>query len=335
MYRDGENANMVNLYGQGYKLSVAYLQANNTNIQVKSWAEDRVADANPNSMDQFAAAAADGKYISEGYAYVGEDGKLNLKVTVPSFIGYGWFIGSTATYAKVTEKPAFLAGDINGDGTITTADAVAIVNIALGEAAPTADQLAVADMNGDGQITTADAVAVVQLALAEEAPAGAPRVDLSAQNRLSVNAGKVMLSNADEFVAFQMDVTLADDAQLQGVNLSNRMTTHEATYARVDANTWRIIVISMQNDAIMNNSGSLMQLNISGNQEISLSNVEFVDAAARGAVGLGVTTGIVGVDADQSDASYYNVGGVRNDNVRKGMNIVRSADGKVKKVLVK
>lgn len=233
-------------------------------------------------------------------------------------------------------EAAVLAGDINNDGKITTADAVAIVNIALGEAAPTADQLAVADMNGDGQITTADAVAVVQLALAEEAPAGAPRVDLSAQNRLSVNAGKVMLSNADEFVAFQMDVTLADDAQLQGVNLSNRMTTHEATYARVDANTWRIIVISMQNDAIMNNSGSLMQLNISGNQEISLSNVEFVDAAARAcAVGLGETTGIVGVDADQSDASYYNVGGVRNDNVRKGMNIVRSADGKVKKVFVK
>ncbi|MBR4897778.1 MAG: carboxypeptidase regulatory-like domain-containing protein [Prevotella sp.] len=236
----------------------------------------------------------------------------------------------------LTAMVTVVKGDINNDGKITTADAVAIVNIALGEAAPTADQLAVADMNGDGLITTADAVAVVQLALAEEAPAGAPRVDLSAQNRLSVNAGKVMLSNADEFVAFQMDVTLADDAQLQGVNLSNRMTTHEATYARVDANTWRIIVISMQNDAIMNNSGSLMQLNISGNQEISLSNVEFVDAAARAcAVGLGETTGIVGVDADQSDASYYNVGGVRNDNVRKGMNIVRSADGKVKKVFVK
>ena len=236
----------------------------------------------------------------------------------------------------LTAMVTVVKGDINNDGKITTADAVAIVNIALGEAAPTADQLAVADMNGDGQITTADAVAVVQLALAEEAPAGAPRVDLSAQNRLSVNAGKVMLSNADEFVAFQMDVTLADDAQLQGVNLSNRMTTHEATYARVDANTWRIIVISMQNDAIMNNSGSLMQLNISGNQEISLSNVEFVDATARAcAVGLGETTGIVGVDANQSDASYYNVGGVRNDNVRKGMNIVRSADGKVKKVLVK
>jgi len=236
----------------------------------------------------------------------------------------------------LTAMVTVVKGDINNDGKITTADAVAIVNIALGEEAPTAEQLAVADMNGDGQITTADAVAVVQLALAEEAPAGAPRVDLSAQNRLSVNAGKVMLSNADEFVAFQMDVTLADDAQLQGVNLSNRMTTHEATYARVDANTWRIIVISMQNDAIMNNSGSLMQLNISGNQEISLSNVEFVDAAARAcAVGLGETTGIVGVDADQSDASYYNVGGVRNDNVRKGMNIVRSADGKVKKVFVK
>ena len=234
----------------------------------------------------------------------------------------------------LTKAP--VVGDANGDGEISTADAVAIVNIALSEDEPTAEQLAVADLNGDGEITTADAVALVQLALQQEAPAGAHRVDLSAQNRLSVNGSVVKLDNADEFVAFQMDVTLADDAQLQGVQLSDRMTSHEVAYARVDANTWRIAVFSLQNDAIMHHNGQLLQLQVSGTQQVALSNVEFATADARAcAVALGEATGINAVGTQQADADYYNVGGVRSNQLHKGMNIVVDRNGKTSKVLRK
>ena len=102
MYRDGANGNVAKLYDQGYNLSHAYLDANGSRVQVKSWAADRKSDSNPNTMGEFATLAGEGKYVSEGFAAVAADGKLNLTVAVPSYIGSGWFIASQVTYQKVT-----------------------------------------------------------------------------------------------------------------------------------------------------------------------------------------------------------------------------------------
>ncbi len=51
-------------------------------------------------------------------------------------------------------------GDVNGDGVVSTADAVLLINSYVGGAA---DKLpkAVADMNGDGVVNTADAVLII------------------------------------------------------------------------------------------------------------------------------------------------------------------------------
>ena len=109
MYRDGANGTVANLYDKGYNLSHAYLDANGSRVQVKSWGEDRLTDGNPNSMGEYAALAGEGKYVSEGLAAVGEDGKLNLTVAVPSYIGAGWFIASQVTYQKVVVDSTALA----------------------------------------------------------------------------------------------------------------------------------------------------------------------------------------------------------------------------------
>jgi hypothetical protein len=109
MYRDGANGTVADLYDKGYNLSHAYLDANGSRVQVKSWGEDRLTDSNPNSMGEYAALAGEGKYVSEGLAAVGEDGKLNLTVAVPSYIGAGWFIASQVTYQKVVVDSTALA----------------------------------------------------------------------------------------------------------------------------------------------------------------------------------------------------------------------------------
>ena len=109
MYRDGANGTVADLYDKGYNLSHAYLDANGSRVQVKSWGEDRLTDGNPNSMGEYAALAGEGKYVSEGLAAVGEDGKLNLTVAVPSYIGAGWFIASQVTYQKVVVDSTALA----------------------------------------------------------------------------------------------------------------------------------------------------------------------------------------------------------------------------------
>ena len=103
-YRDGSNEAVAAFTNEGYNLSVAYLEANGNKAQVKSWGIDRAADNNPNSMAEAKALFDDGKYLSEVYTYVGEDGKLDLTVANPSHIGAGWFIAGNVKYAKVEDS---------------------------------------------------------------------------------------------------------------------------------------------------------------------------------------------------------------------------------------
>ena len=127
MYRDGANGNVAKLYDQGYNLSHAYLDANGSRVQVKSWAADRKSDSNPNSMGEFATLAGEGKYVSEGFAAVAADGKLNLTVAVPSYIGSGWFIASQVTYQKVTvDSVAIYRAEL--EAAITKAEAADTLN---------------------------------------------------------------------------------------------------------------------------------------------------------------------------------------------------------------
>lgn len=52
---------------------------------------------------------------------------------------------------------ASLAGDLDGDGTVTTVDSRIVLKIAAGQIAPTSTQLKLADMDGDGIISVSDA----------------------------------------------------------------------------------------------------------------------------------------------------------------------------------
>ena len=127
MYRDGGNAEVAKLYDAGYNLSHAYLDANGSRVQVKSWGADRKDNGNPNSMGEFAALAKEGKYVSEGFAAVAEDGKLNLTVAVPSYIGTGWFIANQVTYQKVTvDSTAIRRAELQA--AITKAEAADTIN---------------------------------------------------------------------------------------------------------------------------------------------------------------------------------------------------------------
>ena len=80
--------------------SVSYIEANGEQARVKGWAEDRVSDINPNSVTEAGSAFTNGKYLNEVYAYVGDEGTLDLKVAVPDWQGIHWFIfgNTTVTY---------------------------------------------------------------------------------------------------------------------------------------------------------------------------------------------------------------------------------------------
>lgn len=226
-------------------------------------------------------------------------------------------------------------GDANLDGEVTTSDAVAAVTFALEKEVPSEKALKVTDVNKSGNITVSDAVGIVNIALNAETPAPA-RGEMEAVNFLTKKGTSLNLINSTEFVGFQMDVTLAEGAMLNGVSLNDRAANLQVVYNRIAKNTYRIIAFSTGNAAIEGNEGELISLNITGNDNIAISNIEFADAAANAyALSLTETTGINGIYAGAANVESYTVGGVKNDKVRKGMNIVRTADGKVKKVLVK
>lgn len=226
-------------------------------------------------------------------------------------------------------------GDANLDGEVTTSDAVAAVTFALEKEVPSEKALKVADVNKSGNITVSDAVGIVNIALNAETPAPA-RGEMEAVNFLTKNGTSLNLINSTEFVGFQMDVTLAEGAMLNGVSLNDRAANLQVVFNRIADNTYRIIAFSTGNAAIEGNEGELISLDITGNDNIAISNIEFADAAANAyALSLTETTGINGIYAGAANVESYTVGGVKNDKVRKGMNIVRTADGKVKKVLVK
>ena len=65
-------------------------------------------------------------------------------------------------------QPA-VAGDVNGDGSVTIKDAIAVVNYILTNGHPTGNFVfSAADMNGDKEITISDAVAIVNMILTGE-----------------------------------------------------------------------------------------------------------------------------------------------------------------------
>ena len=80
--------------------AVSYIEANGEQARVKGWAEDRVSDINPNSVTEAGSAFTNGKYLNEVYAYVGDEGTLDLKVAVPDWQRSHWFIfgNTTVTY---------------------------------------------------------------------------------------------------------------------------------------------------------------------------------------------------------------------------------------------
>lgn len=88
----------------GYFPSDAYLEANGSLIAFKAWAEDRMDDGNPNNTNQFVECVNQGKYITEGFVLVGEDGKLNLKAISEAWWNGGWFLFNGVEYQALSDK---------------------------------------------------------------------------------------------------------------------------------------------------------------------------------------------------------------------------------------
>lgn len=257
--------------------------------------------------------------------------RLQLKNTNTS-------VDNAIVISNISIVKGYPAGDANLDGVVTAGDAIATVSFALEVETPSAKAFKAADVNKSNSLTVSDVVGIVNIALINQSVPSAPaRVQHVAENNaLALNGNILSLANTTEFVAFQMDVTVAPGAQFRGVELSSRASGLNVSYNRVAENTYRVVAFSLSNDAIEMGEGVICTFDIIGNKTVQVTNIEFADAAARAyALELGETTRINGIAAGAAGAEFFSVGGVKSDKAQKGMNVVRTADGKVKKVLVK
>ena len=335
---DNTNDVAASAHAAGTEVINSFVYANDTIVPLTSIADETaVATYGKMPFSQADAAEAFGKGAYEqSVDVVVRGGNLTIGVKKTQHLGCDWTIWDNFRLSYYGEEPV-LAGDANLNGEVTTSDAVAAVSFALEKETPSAKAFKAADVDNSGNITVADAVAIVNIALEIPEPEATARGEMSeAVNFLTMNGNALELMNTTTFVGFQMDVTLTNGAMLNGVSLAERAAGLQVAYNRIAENTYRIIAFSTSNVAIEGNEGELFSLDITGNANINITNIEFADAAARAyALGFGETTGIKGIYAGATNVESYTVGGVKNDKLRKGMNIVRTADGKVKKVFVK
>jgi hypothetical protein len=286
-------------------------------------------------MSDASVSFSNGLYTIEPITFeVKEDGMIYLGVTASTNTQWVIWDNFQLSYFGKEGPAEPVLGDVNGDREVTTSDAVMIVGVMM-----EGKYVAAADVNNDGSVDIVDVVAdmniVMEIEPATEQEAGA-RMDNST-NYLTMNGNNISLTNSTSFVGFQMDVTLAEGAQFNGIQLSERANGLNMRYARVAENTWRVVVFALDRSMISGNEGNLLTFDITGNSTINVTNIKFADAAARG-YKLGFqdeATGISLTGMDTSDADIYNMNGVRTNTMRKGMNIIRNANGEVKKVLVK
>ena len=222
--------------------------------------------------------------------------------------------------SPVIPEPTILLGDADCDGIIDVVDVTTTVDFILMKAEPTEQQFNNTDVNKDGVIDVVDLTSIVSIILGTyqpTAPAQAP-ARIRTNDVLLFDGSDLTLLNARQYVAFQMDVTLADGALLTDVLLSERAAGKNVTFRRIADNTYRILAYSFDNTAFTGNEGALLSLCIAGNQQATFSNVLFSDGAKAYALGTEVVTGINSLAIDTQKTAVYDLNGRKLNQVQKG-----------------
>lgn len=132
--------------------------------------------------DHFISEEYDGYLGDEMYYFDGKPclplGTITIQQICPP-IGYEFKLNETTYVAQVTDfmdlyidlepvehdEPKVIIGDVNGDGSVDTLDAVKILSYTVDKVTLTENQLYVADVNNDGSVNALDALAIQKYAV--------------------------------------------------------------------------------------------------------------------------------------------------------------------------
>lgn len=234
--------------------------------------------------------------------------------------------------------------DVNEDGFADMLDVVDIVRYAVGVDLTRFDKF-LADFDNDDDVTVADAVALVGM-IAE----GTAAPNIQTAPALNQDKGEVMLTRDMNgvislavnsklpYTAFQFDLTLPENAEVEIAQLTKRLQGHQLIYNKIDDYTYRFAAISLANKVFADDQGAVVNIKAGmfDYDDIIAKNIKLVTAkgtiVAYDNVGSANPTGIVEIDAQKAieNGVYYNLNGMRVDNPGKGVYILNG-----KKVMIK
>lgn len=257
-----------------------------------------------------------------------------------------------------------LLGDANEDNRVNVLDYQKVINMILDPSLqpdPDSDELtpgnqteaelfANIDINQSKVIEVGDLTAIVNYILNEtweKGYAAAPSLFPTEDNeslsmtqdtkRIAVN-----LQNANSYTAFQMDLVLPDGMKIVGTSLSNRAGESHKLYSRTQMDgSIRLLASSVKGETFSGNEGAVLYIDVETTSEYmggnaELLNILFSDTNAQTrsfAIG-GDATGINTLSTFETlKQKVYDLSGRLKDGVKKGLNIIRNADGSTKKVV--
>jgi hypothetical protein len=216
-----------------------------------------------------------------------------------------------------TQADLFANIDINKSDVIEVGDLTAIVNYILNKNWPTEYAAARSFNRGDNENLSLNYSSVN-----------------SDVQRIAVN-----LENANNYTAFQMDVVLPDGMKIVGTSLSSRAGQSHKLYSRTQQDgSVRILASSISGETFSGNEGAVLYIDVEGAKasSVEILNILFSDVNANTrAFKLG--SNVTGIDAigstfDALKQKVYDLGGRVMNGVKKGINIIRNADGSTRKV---
>ena len=146
------------------------------------------------------------------------------------------------------------------------------------------------------------------------------------------------LSNAQEFTAAQLDVVLPEGATIIGAQLGELNNGHQLFVGNVKNGRQRVVISNNDLKAFKGAEGAVLYIDVDAAVEAQFDNVIFATTEAQSVrfnVAKGNATGIAGVKAAGEGEQVYSLGGRMMNVLKKGVNIIRRADGSTQKVIKK
>lgn len=239
-------------------------------------------------------------------------------------------------------------GHISGNDDISTDDLEDLADIILNAQEESAD-MDRCDISGDGEVDVTDLVWLRYFLVHGDWPNGAAtaRGDMASANDYinmevvsvenNVTRIAINLDNETVFNHFQLNVQLPEGAKVVGQTLGERVEGANLMMAQ-NGTTVRMLAISTANHVFAGNEGAVVYIDIEGlNGEVNIEKAIFTDTELNGhLLTANSTTSIRESITNALQAAgqkIYNMGGKMMNGLKKGVNIIRNADGSTKKVM--